>query len=85
MTSMYSTPPGRLHLFENGGSSRRSKAVCTPSHDKTSPIFSIDQEPVRRLFTWFFVWSAMGQLRDADQALRPLIGAGPKLPSYRGV
>ncbi|GFV56039.1 hypothetical protein TNCV_2266251 [Trichonephila clavipes] len=23
-------------------------------HDKTSPIFSVDQEPVRRSFTWFF-------------------------------
>ncbi|GFW97735.1 hypothetical protein TNCV_1424981 [Trichonephila clavipes] len=29
-----------------------SKAVCTPSHDKTSCIFSVDQEPVRRSFTW---------------------------------
>ncbi|GFU54478.1 hypothetical protein TNCV_3024551 [Trichonephila clavipes] len=33
------------------------KAICTPSHDKTSPIFSVDQsqcvdqEPVRRSFT----------------------------------
>ncbi|GFT86275.1 hypothetical protein TNCV_3258141 [Trichonephila clavipes] len=34
-------------------SSRGSKAVCTPSHDKTSPIFSVDKEPVRRSFTWF--------------------------------
>ncbi|GFW40949.1 hypothetical protein TNCV_4369971 [Trichonephila clavipes] len=34
-----------------------SKAVSTPSNDKTSRIFSVDQEPVRRSFTWFFVSS----------------------------
>ncbi|GFU91094.1 hypothetical protein TNCV_4924251 [Trichonephila clavipes] len=29
-----------------------SKAVCTVSHGKTSHVFSVDQEPVRRSFTW---------------------------------
>ncbi|GFY22410.1 hypothetical protein TNCV_2176711 [Trichonephila clavipes] len=29
------------------------------------------------------VGSAMGQMRVADQALSPLIGAGSKLPSYQ--
>ncbi|GFX05227.1 uncharacterized protein TNCV_4174701 [Trichonephila clavipes] len=33
------------------------KAVSTPSHKQTSPIFSIDQVPVRRSVTWFFVSS----------------------------
>ncbi|GFW51503.1 HTH_Tnp_Tc3_2 domain-containing protein [Trichonephila clavipes] len=31
-----------------------SEAVCTPSHDKKESYFSVDQEPVRRSFTWFF-------------------------------
>ncbi|GFT89895.1 hypothetical protein TNCV_1666181 [Trichonephila clavipes] len=31
-------------------SSRGIKAVCNPGHDKTSPIFSVDQEPVLRKF-----------------------------------
>ncbi|GFV30533.1 hypothetical protein TNCV_3348271 [Trichonephila clavipes] len=31
------------------------------------------------------VCSALGQMRDADQALGPLIAASPKLPSYRVV
>ncbi|GFW82605.1 hypothetical protein TNCV_3491771 [Trichonephila clavipes] len=30
-----------------------SQVVCTPSHDKTRPIFSVDQEPVHPSFTWF--------------------------------
>ncbi|GFV38192.1 uncharacterized protein TNCV_710151 [Trichonephila clavipes] len=29
------------------------KVVCTPRQDKTSRIFSVDQEPVRSSFTWF--------------------------------
>ncbi|GFX14431.1 uncharacterized protein TNCV_1616141 [Trichonephila clavipes] len=31
------------------------------------------------------VWSAMGQMRDTDQALSPWIAVGPKLPSCRVV
>ncbi|GFV74035.1 hypothetical protein TNCV_2951871 [Trichonephila clavipes] len=31
------------------------------------------------------VWSAMRQMRDADQELSPLIAIGLKLPSYREV
>ncbi|GFT37935.1 transposable element Tcb2 transposase [Trichonephila clavipes] len=33
------------------------KAVCTPSHEKRSPIFNVDQKAVRRSFTWSFVSS----------------------------
>ncbi|GFS80013.1 RNase H domain-containing protein [Trichonephila clavipes] len=31
------------------------------------------------------IWSAMGQMRETDQALSPLIVVGPKLPTYREV
>ncbi|GFV47256.1 hypothetical protein TNCV_4829121 [Trichonephila clavipes] len=49
---------GYLSGSRNYGEERQSvfnKAVCTPSHDKTSPIFSFDQEPVRCSFTWLFL------------------------------
>ncbi|GFW48668.1 transposable element Tcb1 transposase [Trichonephila clavipes] len=38
----------------NAGGVEHEKAVCTPSHDKTSRIFSVNQELVRRSFTWSF-------------------------------
>ncbi|GFV84175.1 hypothetical protein TNCV_3038361 [Trichonephila clavipes] len=56
-TNTLSLTRKELQGVKSGLLGTRFKAVCTPSHDKTSPIFYVDQEPVRRSFTWFFVCS----------------------------
>ncbi|GFT47336.1 c-Maf-inducing protein [Trichonephila clavipes] len=58
-----------------------NKAICTPGHDKMCPIFSVDQEPVRRSFTWFFVSS----LESKSKSLcgRSMHGLGCQCPHPR--
>ncbi|GFW59412.1 hypothetical protein TNCV_1508571 [Trichonephila clavipes] len=55
---------GPQPCVDDRGSDYANKAVCTPSHDKTSCIFRVDQEPVRRSFTWFFVSSPESKLKS---------------------
>ncbi|GFW51774.1 hypothetical protein TNCV_1187061 [Trichonephila clavipes] len=56
-----------------------SKAVCTPSHDKTRPIFSVDQEPVCRSFTGFFC--QLGGVVGLSLAFRTQGWGRPRLKS----
>ncbi|GFT93953.1 hypothetical protein TNCV_2133391 [Trichonephila clavipes] len=45
------------------------KEVCTPSYYEMSHLFSVDQEPVRRAFTWF--------VSSPESKSKPLCGRSP--------